>query len=186
MWDSYHERSRTIKVRVCFFLRLYRFLFSSLQTWRKQHRLQCRQIARSCTKKRKSHFSHLVLKKISERTLQYYTGLETCAEFRMLSGSLGPAVDHLSYHGITPQMSVEDQCFGHALQGLANIACGGDMQELAQQTSTVFQSVSWDFTPIMPGDTFHIGPDCSVLDQFIISVNDTERILMSLDTSKAS
>ena len=62
------------------------------------------------------------------------------------------------------------------LQGLANIACGGDMQELAQQTNTFFRSVYFDLTPIVPGDTFHIGPDCSVPNRLSTSVNNTERI----------
>ena len=64
-------------------------------------------------------------------------------------------------------------------------AWGGDMQELAQQTNTFCQSVTMDFTPIAAGDSFHIGPDCTVLDRFIISVPDTVRMLLSPNTSKA-
>ena len=58
------------------------------------------------------------------------------------------------------------------------------MQELAENNNTFLQSMSTDFTPITPGDTFHISPDCTVTDRFIIFVEDTERMLLSLDTSK--
>ena len=43
-----------------------------------------------------------------------------------------------------------------------------------------------DFTPTVPGDSLHTGPGCTVLDKLTISEQDTEGMLLFLNTSKAS
>ena len=72
------------------------------------------------------------------------------------------------------------------LQGMDNTVCDGGLQELATQVNIFFHSVTADFQPITPSDVFHIGPDCSVSERFTITVNEVEKQLSTLNTSKAS
>ena len=72
------------------------------------------------------------------------------------------------------------------LQGLANTACEGNLQELTTQINSFFESVTADFQPVTPREVIHIAPDCSVPERFTITVSDVEKQLSRLNTNKAS
>ena len=58
-----------------------------------------------------SHFSAWNLRHDSE-AVHFYTGLETYQKFLMVLHTLGPAAYNLNYyHGVSPNLSVEDQFF---------------------------------------------------------------------------
>ena len=76
---------------------------------------------------------------------------------------------------------------GRSLQGLANLVCDGSMDALADSINSCLQSVTRDFTPIMSDDNFTIGHDTPdhVPDRFIIHLQEVERKLSRINTSKA-
>ena len=76
---------------------------------------------------------------------------------------------------------------GCSLQGLANLVCDGSMDALADSINSYLQSVTRDFTPITSNDDFTIGHDTPdhVPDKFIIHVQEVERKLSRINTSKA-
>lgn len=75
---------------------------------------------------------------------------------------------------------------GCSLQGLANQECDGDMQMLADSINSFLQSVTEDFVPITPEDSFTIGQDFQVPDRYIIRVEEVQEKLAHIDTRKAT
>ena len=72
------------------------------------------------------------------------------------------------------------------LQALANTVCDGNTQLLADKICETFQSVTADFRPLTPEDSFiPLNSDCAVPGMFTISVSDVERELMKVHTDKA-
>ncbi len=71
------------------------------------------------------------------------------------------------------------------LQGMADALCDGDKTQLAEAINHAFQSVSDDMVPLTASDSFTVGDDNTVPDRYIISVEQVERRLTKINTSKA-
>ena len=74
-----------------------------------------------------------------------------------------------------------------SLQGLANSHCAGKLDVLADDVCDFLQSMTTDFTPLSPDDTFlPLGADTSVPDTYIISVAEVTDSLSRINTNKAA
>ena len=74
-----------------------------------------------------------------------------------------------------------------SLQGLANSHCAGKLYVLADEVCDFLQSVTTDFIPLSPDDTFlPLGADTSVPDTYIISVAEVTDSLSRINTNKAA
>ena len=72
------------------------------------------------------------------------------------------------------------------MECLANLLCGGDTQELANQIDAFLQSVLADLIPLTPDVKFTKTDDYNVPDRFIISVADVQEKLAKVNTKKAT
>ena len=72
------------------------------------------------------------------------------------------------------------------LQGLVNKHCSGNLDIFANDICDFFNSVSNDFTPLSPNDTF-LSPeaDTTIPDAYIINVNEVAKSLSRVKTDKA-
>ncbi len=74
-----------------------------------------------------------------------------------------------------------------SLQGLANSHCAGKLYVLADDVCDFLQSVTTDFTPLSPDNTFLlVGADTSVPDTYVISVAEVTDSLSRIKTNKAA
>ena len=72
------------------------------------------------------------------------------------------------------------------LQGLVNKHCSGNLGILANDICDFFKSVSNDFTPLSPNDTFlPPGADTTISDTYIINVSEVAKSLSRVKTEEA-
>jgi len=74
-----------------------------------------------------------------------------------------------------------------SLQGLAHSHCAGKLDVLTDDVCDFLQSMTTDFTPLSPDDTFlPLGADTSVPDTYIISVAEVTDSLSRIKTNIAA
>ena len=71
------------------------------------------------------------------------------------------------------------------LQGLANMVCARDMDELSSRINDFFYSVSMDMSILVPDDAFHMSADCTVPARFTITLEQVQKQLEFINTRKA-